>query len=399
MEIKKDLKFIFFALMAWGEGISGGDKISIELARRWSKSFPVTVYLWEEGYRMYMRQNLDPKQIKFEIVDMSPWKSMGFFVNYLARILAGIFIALKINLDNEKNTVVYSATEFWMDSLPGLILKLRFPNIIWITTWFQTAPNPFVGFKEGDRTLSYRFYALPYWLVQLPIKPLINKYSDFVLVNNEDERKQFPEMQNNGKVIVLLGAVDLRMIKKWVKKQKRDKIFDGVFQGRFHPQKGVVELIDIWKLVVSKKPKAKLALVGDGPLMKDVKLKIHKLNLQKNILLFGYVFDGEEKYKIFAQSRVVLHPAYYDSGGMASAEAMALGLPAVGFNLKSYESYYPKGMVKVPVNDLLKFAQAILKLLENKKLYDQIGSEAKTMIFENWSWDKRAEEVLNHLKS
>lgn len=406
MEVKKDLKFIFFALMAWGEGISGGDKISIELARRWSESFPVTIYLWEEGYRMYMRQNLNPKKIKFKIINMSPWKYFGFLVNYAARILAGILFSLKINLENEKNTIVYCATEFWMDSLPGFILKLRFPNITWITTWFQTAPNPLIGFKEGDRALSYRFHALPYWLVQLPIKHLIKKWADFVLVNNEFEKKQFPDMERQKKVIVVLGAVNFKEIENWKLKMSKaragapgnlPKVYDGVFQGRFHPQKGVVELIDIWKLVVDKKPDARLALIGDGPLMEEVKEEIKKLNLQENITLFGYIFDGVEKYQIFAQSKVVLHPAFYDSGGMAAAEAMALGLPAVGFNLKSYESYYPKGMVKVKIGDLESFANKILELLSNEKLYKKISKEAIQLINYQWSWEYRSREILDQV--
>ncbi len=398
MEIKKDLRFYIFALMAWGQGISGGDKISIELSRRWVKLYPVTIYLWEEGYRMYIRQNLDPDEIKFEIIDMSPWKYLGFFINYLARILKGVLIALRIKLANEKSTIVYCATEFWMDSLPGFILKLRFSNITLVTTWFQTAPNPLVGFKEGDRASSYRFSALAYWLVQLPIKPLIKKYATFVLVNNEYERKQFPKMNEKGKVIVILGAVDLSRIREILMQVKeKNKIFEGVFQGRFHPQKGILELIDIWKLVVDKRPKAKLALIGDGPLMEKVKQKIQKLNLQKNIKLFGYVFDGVKKYTIFSQNKVVLDPAFYDSGGMASAEAMALGLPAVGFDLTAYKSYYPKGMIKVPINNFQAFARAILELLGDKKLHLEIGNQAKNMIAQNWSWDTRARQILDQV--
>lgn len=399
METKKRLNFTIIALMAWGEGISGGDRISIELARRWVKTFPVTVYLWEEGYRMYMRQELDPKKITFRIINMSPWKYLGFFINYLARIFAGIVLSVKMNLENDKATIIYTATEFWMDSLPGFILKLRFPKITWVATWFQTAPNPWVGFKEGDRELSYRFRALMYWLVQFPIKPLIKKYADFVLVNNENERKQFSKMDKEKKVIVILGAVDLERIKKILSKIKKGiKVYDGVFQGRFHPQKGVVELIYIWKLVVDKKPGAKLALIGDGSLMGQVRKKIDELGLHKNIELFGYVFDSIKKYKIFAESKVVLHPAFYDSGGMASAEGMALSLPAVGFNLDSYKSYYPKGMIKVPNNNLQAFSEAVLELLEDKKLYSRIGNQARVMIAKDWSWDNRAIKILDYIK-
>lgn len=393
------MNFLIIAMTAQGKGISGCDRISIEFCKRWSKQYPVTIYLWEEGYKMYKKQNLSSQDVKFNIINMNPWRKMGFFINYIAVILSAIFFALNLKLKNETDTVVYSASEFWMDSLPGLILKIRFPKITWIATWFQTAPDPLTGFKEGDRAFSYRLHALPYWFVQLPIKPLIKKFANFVLVNNEFEKKQFPQMDKEQKVKVVLGAVDLPLIKKFAQKFKGEKkIFDGVFQGRFHPQKGVVELIDIWRLVVNKKPDAKLALIGDGPLMKDVKEKISKLNLQKNIELFGYVFDGAQKYKIFSQSMIVLHPAFYDSGGMASAEAMALGLPAIGFNLTSYKSYYPKGMVKVPINDLLAFAQTVLDLLKDKKLYSKIANESQEMISKNWSWDKRAKEILEVIK-
>lgn len=390
--------FLIIAMTAHGKGISGCDRISIEFCKRWSKSNSVTIYLWEEGYQMYKRAHIG-KKVKFKVINMNPWKNMGFFINYIAVILSAVVFALTLKLKNEKDTVVYSASEFWMDSLPGLILKLRFPKIRWVATWFQTAPNPLTGFKEGSRMLSYRLHAFPYWFVQLPIKPLIKKCADFVLVNNEYEKREFPQMDKEQKVKVVLGAVDLQLVKNFGQRFKNEKkIFDGVFQGRFHPQKGVVELIDIWKLVVSQKPDAKLALIGDGPLINDVKSKIDKLNLQKNIKLFGYVFDGIKKYKIFAQSRVVLHPAFYDSGGMASAEAMALGLPAVGFNLTSYKSYYPKGMVKVPINDLSAFARAILEFMKDKKLYLKIAKESEQMIYETWSWDKRAQEVLNYIK-
>jgi glycosyltransferase involved in cell wall biosynthesis len=179
------------------------------------------------------------------------------------------------------------------------------------------------------------------------------------------------------------------------KKRGLSKIYDAVFQGRFHPQKGVVELIEIWRRVVEKIPEAKLVMIGDGPLMKNVKLKIKNLKLESNIELLGYVFDGDEKYKTFSQSKIVVHPALYDSGGMASAEAMAFGLPCVGFNLKSYISYYPKGMIKVKVGDLNAFSDTIIRLLRDERFRNRIGGEAENVVKKDWSWEKRSEELLN----
>jgi glycosyltransferase involved in cell wall biosynthesis len=406
-------KLIIFALAAHGKGISGGDRIFIELARRWSLKFPINIFLWEEGKKMLERQNLQVSEqnsrngICIFVSKIPGWTKRYFPVNYLYRVFEGIKLGLTVQLENIPELYVYNASEFWMDSLPTVILKLRFPKIKWIATWFQTAPNPLKGYVEQTeknkvhRVKKYSLSAFLYWLSQLPIKPLITAYADKVIVNNEDEKKRFPLHSKNGNTIVLIGAVPLESIKKWNKSSdgvKIKKTYEAVFQGRFHPQKGVLELIDIWKKVTGKKPSARLAMIGDGPLRKNVEYRIKNLGLEKNIKLFGYVFDGPEKYNIFASSKIVVHPAFYDSGGMASAEAMAFGLPCIGFDLKAYESYYPKGMIKVAVGDKEAFANQILKLLENKNYYDKVSKEASDTIEKNWSWEVRANEILKKIQ-
>lgn len=401
MEKKNSLNFVFLAFAPHGLGISGGDRIFIELARRWQKKCPVNIYTWEEGYKMCQRQHLETSgNLRFSLYNMGIVCRMGFLFCYFARILRAILLAFFLKL--EKNTIVYSASEFWMDSLPAVILKVRYPHIRWVAAWYQTAPKPWIGYSEGERAQEYNVSAFLYWLVQLPIKPLISKFADFVLVNNEEEKKHFPSQTSLGKTIVVLGAVDLETIESFKKLNVKqhllvNKKYDAVFQGRFHPQKGVVELIDIWRLVVNKKPNAKLALIGDGPLMNKVRERIIKLNLQKNCELFGYVFDGDKKYQIFFESKLVVHPAFYDSGGMAAAEAMVFGLPCVGFDLSSYKSYYPCGMIKVKIGDLDTFAKKIVELIENETKREKIGQEGEDMIKKNSSWEKRAEEIFNEI--
>ena len=409
---RSKLEFHFWAMAALGKGLSGGDRIFIELARRWSKKFPVTIYVWEEGFQMLKRQHLGitnyqlpitnykKGKLKIRVLRIGGWSRLGFVICYFLRIVRAVLESFKLKLSNKPTTVVYSASHFWMDSLPALVLKLRFPKITWAAAWYQTAPSPLRGFAEGRRGERHRLRAFLYWLSQIPIKPLVKRYADFVLVNNEEERKQFPALDKKGRTIVVLGAVPLLEIENWkLKIGNLPKVHDAVFQGRFHPQKGVVELIDIWKKVVEKKPEAKLAMIGDGPLMKNVKSKIKNQKLERNVKLFGYVFDGPKKYKIFSQSKIVVHPAFYDSGGMASAEAMAFGLPCVGFNLKAYESYYPQGMVKVRTGDLQAFADEVIRLLEDQDDREKIGKEALDMIEKNYSWDKRAGEALERISN
>lgn len=382
-------KIYIFALAAQGEGISGSDRIFIEFARYWSLKNRLEIFVFEDGHKMCFKQGLDLSKIKFCILTKA---------GYIARIFKGIKIGLTLKLENNESVIVYSASEFWMDSLPAFILKLRFPRIKWLAAWYQTAPNPLKGFTEDNINHRDRIGAFIYFLVQLPIKLLIKRFAGFVLVNNNNEKKVFPVHDKRGKAVVVLGAVDLERIKKWKKKNKKtEKIFDAVFQGRFHFQKGVLELIDIWKMVVNENKYAKLVMIGDGPLKKNVELRIKNLELSDNIILTGYLFDGEEKYRIFSQSKMVVHPSFYDSGGMASLEAMAFGLPCVGFNLSSFKHYYPKGMIKVKTGNLAGFADKILQLLSDKQLYRMMQKETEALISKDSSWKNRARQILDQV--
>lgn len=393
--IKK--KYVFVALAPTGSGISGSDRIFIELARNWSQQFSVEIITTQEGRKMIERQKLSGPNLSIKVIGGK--LKLNFLLKYVYKIILGVGLGFNLKIKTYEPTLIYSSSDFWMDSLPAVLLKIRYPKIKWVATWYQTAPNPILGFSEnGNRETKYNFSAFLYWFSQLPIKPLINFFADWVIVNNESERQRFSIKDSKGKVIVLIGAVRLDEINSFISKFPNEKkVFDAVFQGRFHPQKGVVELIRIWKIIVEKRPEAMLAMIGDGPLMPRVKEKIKDLKLEKNVRLFGYVFDGQQKYRIFSQSKMVVHPAFYDSGGMAAAEAMAFGIPSVGFNLKAYNSYYPKGMIKVKTGNLNSFAEAVLELLDDSKKRKTLGQGALNMINGNWSWKHRAQSLLETL--
>lgn len=390
-----------FAMAAYGSGLSGSDRIFIELARRWSKDYPVAIYVWEEGKEMLQRQHLidNGQWLMIKVLKMGNWCRFGFVVCYFARIIRSVIEAFKLAINHPSLTIAYSASDFWMDSLPGWILKLRFPKITWIGTFYLAAPNPFRGFREEGELKLPGLKGTIYWLAQQPIYWLIRRFADIVFVTSDPDVKRFPEHSEENRVVVVRGGVNLAEIKNQKSNLKNlPKIYDAVFQGRFHPQKGVLELVDIWKRVVDRKPNAKLVMIGDGPLMTEVKSQISNHKLQKNVKLFGYVFDGPKKYRIFQQSKIFIHPVIYDSGGMSAAEGMAWGIPAVSFDLEALKTYYPKGVLKAKIGDLDDYASLVLRLLEDESLYQKTRKEAVQLIEDYWSWDQRADKILKIVK-
>ena len=61
---------------------------------------------------------------------------------------------------------------------------------------------------------------------------------------------------------VIVGGIEFSQTAAYVHSGEYD--YDAVFVGRYHPQKGIYHLLNIWKQIVEQKPLAKLAILGNG---------------------------------------------------------------------------------------------------------------------------------------
>lgn len=374
-------------------GMSGGDRIFVELVRYFSK-LKVAINLFSgRNVEEFISEN-KIAEVNFNLFSeqrFSVYK--GLARNYLLKVYLGIKAVLEYNQKNDDDSVIYSASDFWPDVLPAVVLKLKSRNSFWIASFYQLAPKPWQ--KDSPYVGIGWFKGFAYWFMQLPVYWLIRKYADAVFLTSFPDISLFPKHKLENNFFVVQGGVDLAPSIEYARSKKETKkYYDACFIGRLHPQKGVMQLIDIWQLVVNKKSSARLAIIGNGPLKEDLINKIKKLDLELNIDLLGFK-DGGEKYKIFKQSKMILHPAIYDSGGMAAAEAMAWGLPGISFDLESLKTYYPKGMIKVKIGDLEEFSNVIIRLMEDNVLQRKAGMEARQLIETQWGWEKRINEIYS----
>ncbi|MDD3486869.1 MAG: glycosyltransferase family 4 protein [Candidatus Moranbacteria bacterium] len=395
-------KIIFIANNNIGHGLSGGDRIFIELGKDWQSKINITFVGSEEA--IIISQSRGLRNIRFIEADQkkgyenidSFWKSTK---HVFSRTQKGVR-CLKNNPDELKSAeYVYSASDFWPDLWLAFWLKRKTPKTIWLAGFYLFAPSPFS--QNSPYKNSQRLKGFFYWLSQKPAYWIVKKYADFVFVTSEPDIQKFiTRKRDKNKIIVVRGGVDISESEKYLQSGQiipaPGRKYDACFVGRFHPQKGVLELIDIWRRVVEKCKNAKLAMIGNGPLEQQIRDRIKKYDLENNIDLLGFC-DGEEKYEIFKNSKIILHPAVYDSGGMSAAEGMAWELPAVSFDLPALKSYYPKGMLKAECSNIGEFAKNILRLLNDSDLYEKTACEALNFIREEWDWQKRAEEIFDQV--
>lgn len=384
-----------------GNEISGGDKILLSLVRYLLKSYRVTVYGSPEVETFLADAGLASEVIMVEVGSRFDTDSevgvVGLARHSMNRLrqFKQIVAGLK---SSDAPDIIYSASDFPPDFLGGIALKKRYPSARLLAGYYLFAPNPLRADSpyQGGRSIR----GIVYWLMQQVTIRMARRPVDILCVTSPDEKLTALRRWRDApdRIGVVYGGVPVEQIDAYRASviQPPAEAYDAVFVGRLHVQKGVLALIAIWAKVVAKRPDAQLALVGDGPLREDAKARAVELGISGNIDFLGYV-DGEKKWDLYRGAKLVVHPATYDSGGMAAAEGLAFGLPGISFDLPSLREYYPKGMLKVPRGSADKFAEAVLSLLEDQKLYEQYAGDAFDLAHTDWTWDRRFDDLSRQI--
>jgi len=276
---------IFIANNNIGAGLSGGDTIFLQFLKHWSKKINITVFGSQETKNL-INQNQIKKVtfIKTDNTNNNPSLStINLIIHQIKRSYKGIRTLIKNKQVIKQSNYIYSVSDFYPDLLPAILAKLINPKIKWLAGFYLFAPNPFS--KTSPYNTNNQFFkGFIYFIFQQPAYFLAKKLADVVLVTSNPDTKKFLQ-----KTIVVQGGVDLDEVEIIKKIPLIKRHYDAVFMGRLHSQKGVLELVDIWKLVTKKIPNAKLAIIGDGQLYQKIKSKIKKLNLNKNIDMLGFM--------------------------------------------------------------------------------------------------------------
>lgn len=139
---------------------------------------------------------------------------------------------------------------------------------------------------------------------------------------------------DKGNVYLLNNAIDLDKFKydETVRKEKRKElnIDDDTLVighvGRFVEQKNHRFLIDIFNEVHKQNENSILLLVGQGPLMEEIKEKVKSLGIEDCVKFLEQRNDISELYQVMD---LFLFPSLYEGLGMVAVEAQVSGLPCV----------------------------------------------------------------------
>ncbi len=98
--------------------------------------------------------------------------------------------------------------------------------------------------------------------------------------------------------------------------------------GRLDADKDHATLIDAFASVAARYPDWRVRIVGEGTLRDALASKIAALGLNGRVTIAGATADIAREY---ARAEMLAVPSRFESFGMATAEALAMGVPVLGF--------------------------------------------------------------------
>jgi glycosyltransferase involved in cell wall biosynthesis len=163
-----------------------------------------------------------------------------------------------------------------------------------------------------------------------------------------------------------------------------------LYMGRIHPGKGVLDLVEAWRL--NRRPTWKLRIAG--PAISSIELsyrrlvekKIDEYGLASEIELLG-MLDGSAKRNAFEAADIFILPTYSENFGIVVAEALAHGLPVITTTgapwneLVEYNCGWWTSPGAVGISKALSSAMAM-----TPDELSEMGRRGRKLIIDNYSW-------------
>ena len=144
--------------------------------------------------------------------------------------------------------------------------------------------------------------------------------------------------------------------------------------GRLAAQKDQETLIRSFANLVNEYPDWDLRIVGDGELRDDLEAVISQLGMEERVFMAGTTSDIAKEYQ---SADIFALPSEYESFGLATAEAMAHGLPTIGFasspGTNELIVHEQNGLLVDDKDRIQAFADGLRVLMDDKALRCSLG--------------------------
>ena len=161
---------------------------------------------------------------------------------------------------------------------------------------------------------------------------------------------------------------------------------------RLFAQKGYEYVIPAAEQVLKENPDAHFLFVGDGPLYDTLIAELKSKNIAGNFHFAGLVPPAEVASYI-AQADLLWHLSLHEGLPRAVVQALAVGIPAIGFALDGTPEVVINGETGfvTAAEDVDAVAEKSVMLLNDPVLRRNLGKNGKCRVLEQFDWHRMSD--------
>lgn len=162
--------------------------------------------------------------------------------------------------------------------------------------------------------------------------------------------------------------------------------------GRLVEIKGFDILIQTAHLLEKASEKVHFLIVGDGESKEKLLNQVNTLGVNKSVTFTGYQ-DRETVLSLVKSSDIFIMPSRYEGTPIALLEAGSLGIPIIASNVGGIPELVQdqSHALLIPPNDPLSLAQAITRIINDRKLAEALSINTVERIKEKFNMERQFE--------
>lgn len=301
-------------------------------------------------------------------------------------VFGAFSVDLSIARDEMDADVIHTHT--WYTALAGYMARTLYGKPFVATVH---SLEPLRLWKEEQLGRSQRLSA---WAEKLALES-----ADRVIAVSENSREDILKHFNvkPERVAVIHNGIDLKLYRP-VKTGETRKAF-GIgddyilFVGRVSRQKGIEHLIEAVRLL---EPGVQCVCCTSAPDTREFEEEITaKIKRQPRIVWINSLLREEQYVELYSNARIFACPSVYEPFGIINLEAMACETPVVASAVGGILETVVDGETGLLVKpaDPRALADAINRLLKNRRLAEKMGKNGRRRVEERFSWAGIAEKT------
>lgn len=196
--------------------------------------------------------------------------------------------------------------------------------------------------------------------------------------------REMPGVLNNGTDLKLVTDVNADdEVNKRFGLKKDDTVL--LFLGRVNILKNILFIVDVMDELKRQKVKFKMLFVGTPEDAEILNNKIKSLHLEDDIIVAGKIMDRSLISKIYHRAKLFVFPSLYDASSLVQIEAASQKTPTIFIDGSATSCSVTDNVNGfLAPNDVKLFADRIVKILNDKELYDKVSEGAYRDIYRTW---------------